>query len=53
VDYRDGRLMFITEKGKEIFEDIEVNDDPLTSGFSERDARAFVREFRKVKRQTR
>lgn len=53
VSLRDGRLVFTTEKGGEIFDQIDVNDDEVTSGFSERDARAFVQEFRLVKARIR
>jgi hypothetical protein len=49
VDYRNGRLVFVSEDGDRLFESVEVDDDDLTTAFSERDARAFVREFRRVK----
>jgi hypothetical protein len=49
VEYRDGRLVFTTESGKRIFDDVDVNDRDVMESFSERDALAFVREFRRVK----
>lgn len=53
VTYEGDRLVFTTEDGDEIFDGIEVNDQELTRSFSEHDARAFVREFRRVKAQRR
>jgi len=49
VRYRDGRLVLVTEDGDRIFEDLQVNDHDVLEGFSERDAQAFVREFRRAK----
>jgi hypothetical protein len=49
VDYRHGRLVFTTEDGERIFDDIDVNGEDVMSGFSDRDARVFVREFRRIK----
>jgi hypothetical protein len=49
VRYDDGRLIFLTEDGARVFEDIEVNGHDLLDGFSDADAREFVREFRRVK----
>jgi hypothetical protein len=53
VDYRNGRLIFVTEDGERIFEDTEINDTDVTASFSARDAQAFVREFRAMKARTR
>lgn len=53
VDYRDGRLVFVTEDGGRIFDKAEVNGTELTASFSPADARAFVREFRALKARTR
>ncbi|HYH80090.1 MAG TPA: hypothetical protein VEX86_09835 [Longimicrobium sp.] len=53
VDYRGGRLVFVTEDGDRLFEDTEVNGTDLTASFSARDAQAFVREFRALKARTR
>lgn len=53
VDYRDGRLVFVTEDGDRVFEKAEVNGTDLTASFSPADARAFVREFRALKARTR
>ena len=48
--YRDGRLEFQTDEGRLVFSSVHINDDEdALSGFSERDARAFVREFWHVK----
>lgn len=49
VQYRHGRLILISEDGDRIFDDVNVNDHDVLSGFSERDALAFVREFRRLK----
>jgi hypothetical protein len=53
VRYRDGRLILITEDGERIFEDLDINDHNVLEGFSEPDAQAFVREFRRVKERSR
>lgn len=53
VEYRRGRLVFTTEDGDEIFENVEVNDTDLMEAFSPSDAQAFVREFRALKARTR
>lgn len=53
VDYRGGRLVFVTEDGDRIFEDAEVNGTDLMASFSPREAQAFVREFRALKARTR
>ena len=53
VDYRDGRLVFVTEDGERIFEKAEVNGTDLMASFSPREAQAFVREFRALKARTR
>ncbi len=49
VNYEDGALVFTTEDGERIFDNIQIDDQDLGSGFSERDAKAFVREFRREK----
>jgi len=49
VSYEDGRLRFIARNGRPVFDDADVCDSDVTSAFSERDARTFVREFRKLK----
>jgi YD repeat-containing protein len=49
VDYRDGRLVFITESGKEIFQSVQVDDADALRGFTAGDARQFVKEFRRLK----
>ena len=53
VRYRDGRLILITEDGDHIFEDLNINDHEVLEGFSEHDALAFVREFRRAKERSR
>jgi len=50
VRYEDGRLVFIGRDGEEVFDDVDVCDEDLAQAFSERDARDFVREFRRLKR---
>ena len=49
VTYRQGRLVFVTEDGGRLFEDVEVNDSNVMADFPQRDAREFVREFRRLK----
>jgi hypothetical protein len=49
VRYREGRLILITEDGKRILEDLNINDHEVLAGFDEHDALAFVREFRRAK----
>ena len=46
---RAGRLVFTSRRGRPLFEDTDICDTDLTDAFSERDARAFVREFRRLK----
>lgn len=53
VEYVDGRLEFTTERGRRLFGHLDVNDQDVMAGFSESDAQAFVREFRKAKADTR
>lgn len=53
VDYRGGRLLFVTEEGERLFEKTEINGTDLAASFSARDAQAFVREFRALKARTR
>jgi hypothetical protein len=45
VEYRDGRLIFITRDDDRIFRGMRIDDQNVMDGFSEKDARAFVREF--------
>jgi hypothetical protein len=49
VRYRDGRLVLVTEDGDRIFEDVKYDDRPILESFADEDARAFVREFRRLK----
>ena len=49
VSYEDGHLVFIGRDGSLVFGDGEACDSDVTSAFSERDAKRFVREFRRVK----
>jgi hypothetical protein len=49
VSYRGGRLVFTGMDGEQVFESMTVNDTEVMEGFSDADARAFVREFRRVK----
>src|SRR5262245_51511592 len=44
VEYRDGALVFTTRSGDPVFGHMQVDGNELTASFSERDARAFVRE---------
>lgn len=51
VSYQDGRLVFLTENGRYVFGGAHIVDDDedTLDSFSERDAVAFVAEFKKVK----
>jgi hypothetical protein len=49
VDYRDGALVFVTRDGDRVFNQFESDDVDLLAAFPEREARAFVREFRRFK----
>ena len=49
VEYRGGRLVFTGEDGERVFENVTVNDTDVMESFSDADARAFVREFRRLK----
>ena len=53
VDYRDGELVFVTPDGDRVFDGLEVNDGEVLGSFPEREARAFVREFRRLKAASR
>jgi hypothetical protein len=53
VSYRDGRLVFTGEDGERVFDSVTVNDTDVMTSFSDTDARAFVREFRRLKAATR
>lgn len=53
VDYRQGRLIFTTENGRRLFDSVHVDDQDVMRGFSENDARLFVREFRRAKARER
>jgi hypothetical protein len=52
VTYEDGRLRFVGRGGRPVFEDADICDTDVLASFSERDARAFVREFRKLKAES-
>lgn len=49
VSYDDGRLVFTDRHGRAVFGDQDACDSDAQRAFSERDARNFVREFRRVK----
>ena len=50
ASFRDGRLEIETDRGRMLFSNVHVSDDEETmSGFSDRDAEAFVKEFWRVK----
>lgn len=53
VDYRGGRLVFIANNGSRLFDRLEMDDDRVLEGFSERDAASFIREFRIAKSRAR
>ena len=49
VSYDGERLRFTARNGKQVFEDSELDDTDVMASFSDRDARSFVREFRRLK----
>jgi hypothetical protein len=49
VSYEDGRLRMVDRDGQLVFGDAEIGDTDVMCAFSDRDARAFVREFRRWK----
>lgn len=49
VSYENGRLVFRGRNGRRVFDDAEVDHTDIATAFSERDAREFVREFRRLK----
>jgi hypothetical protein len=53
VQYQDGSLVLTSEDGDTIFEHVDVHDESVLNDFSERDARAFVREFHRLKDRSR
>jgi hypothetical protein len=53
VSYHDGRLVFVTEDGERLFDNLEIDDSDVMASFPEREARDFVSEFRRLKSRTR
>lgn len=49
VDYRNGELVFDFENEDRSFDNIKIDDEPITRAFTDEDARAFVAAFRRVK----
>lgn len=49
VVYVNGRLRIVTNDRDAVFASLDVDDDDVMTTFSDSDARAFVREFRRVK----
>lgn len=50
AEYRHGRLILTSEDGNQrVFASIEIDDDSVMESFSERDVRAFVRQFHRLK----
>lgn len=49
VEYENGELVFTTEDGDRLFRNVDINDSQVLEDFSENDARAFVREFKRLK----
>ena len=49
VDYHNGRLVITTDSGRSLFDDMDVSDEDVLASFSEHDALAFVKEFRRAK----
>jgi hypothetical protein len=42
ISYNSGRLIILNMQGKEIFEDLEIDNQPVMEQFSRRDARGFI-----------
>ncbi len=49
VTYEDGELVFTTRGGDHVFQHFAVHDERATRAFSERDARAFVSAFHRLR----
>ena len=49
IEYRHGRMVFITEDDDYVFENLNVDDRDVVEGFSEQDAREFIRQFHRLK----
>src|SRR5262245_44482845 len=49
VSYDGERLLLVGRNGKPVFDDTDIDDTDVMASFSERDAREFVREFRRLK----
>ncbi len=49
MSYERGRIVIVTDDGDRLFDGLDINDEDMLGSFSERDARAFVREFRRAK----
>ncbi len=48
VSYKDGRIYITDVNGKELFEDLEINDKQVMEDFSRRDSRRFVADAEKL-----
>ena len=53
ADYRDGRLVFVTNEGRRAFQEVRMNDTDAMHVFTPADAQAFVRAFRAAKARAR
>ena len=51
ADYRNGELILVTRDGDRLFADTDVNDRDVMRSFSPDQARAFVAQLNRVKRQ--
>jgi hypothetical protein len=49
VTYANGRLALTSVNGRPVYQDADTDDEDVLASFSERDARAFVREFQRAK----
>jgi hypothetical protein len=49
IEYRHGRMVFITEGDEYVFENLSVDDRDVVEGFTEQDAREFIRQFHRLK----
>lgn len=50
--YENGRITIVGRDGKRAFRDTNIDHGDVMSSFSEKDARSFVREFKKAKSQS-
>ncbi len=53
VRYESGRLVILARDGREVFENIDHDDEDVLASFEPSDARIFVREFHRLRNRAR